>query len=283
MEIVSSAQLQPQVPIVELSSDDEMEKPHEFNDDDEEESGPFVQTETKPLKLPSRVVIKVEKDHWRVEEEKRGRRISRRAAREAKEKERSTSFIYTERVLNFSVLDCRSKPRVKASETTAAIDPFLRCVGEKLKPAITTPNLWLFIVEDDDDRVAAMKFVETKMPEFEIIHSMYIPSKAEMLNNVSTHGTAPDVPLLFLFKRGNAYADEARRRMKGIYTTPQTCVYYTDPSKNNEGKRRLRPTELRMEFYLNILQDFAAASENIFAMFMGGKFMLAAKIKFPDH
>ena len=63
MEIVSSAPSQPVVPIVELSSDDKIEKPHEFDDDDEEESGPFVQTETKPLKLPSRVVIKVEKDH----------------------------------------------------------------------------------------------------------------------------------------------------------------------------------------------------------------------------
>ena len=104
-----------------------------------------------------------------------------------------------------------------------------------------------------------------------------------MLNNVSTRGTAPDVPLLFLFKRGNAYTDEARRRMKGIYTTPQTCVYYTDPSKNNEGKWRLRPTELRMEFYLNILQDFAAASKNILAVFTGRKFMLAAKVKIPDH
>ena len=87
------------------------------------------------------------------------------------------------------------------------------------------------------------------------------------------------MPLLFLFKHGNAYADEACRRMKGIYTTPQTCVYYTDPSKNNEGKWRLRPMELRMEFYLNILQDFAAASENILAVFMGHKFMLAAKVK----
>ena len=153
--------------------------------------------------------------------------------------ERSTSFVYTERVLNFSVLDCRSVPRVKASDTTAAIDPFLRYVGEKLEPAITTPNLWLFIVEDDDNRVAVMKFIETRMPEFDIMHSTYIPSKAEMLNNVSTHGTALDVPLLFLFKWGNAFADEARRRMKGIYTTPQTCVYYTDPLKNNEGKWRL--------------------------------------------
>ena len=66
-------------------------------------------------------------------------------------------------------------PRVKASETTAAIDPFLCCVGEKLKPAITTPNLWLFIVEDDDDRVAAIKFAETRMLEFDIMHSTYIP------------------------------------------------------------------------------------------------------------
>ena len=40
--------------------------------------------------------------------------------------ERSTSFVYTDRELNFSVLDCRSVPRVKATETTAAIDPFLR-------------------------------------------------------------------------------------------------------------------------------------------------------------
>ena len=197
--------------------------------------------------------------------------------------ERSTSFVYTERVLNFFVLDCRSVPRVKASHTTTAIDPFLRCVEEKLEPAITTPNLWLFIVEDDDNRVAAMKFAETRMPEFDIMHSTYIPSKAEMLNNVSTRGTAPDVPLLFLFKRGNEYADEARRRMKGIYTTLQTCVYYTDPSKNNEGKWRLQPTELRIEFYLNILQDFAAAFENILAVFTGCKFMLATKVKILDH
>ena len=128
--------------------------------------------------------------------------------------------------------------RVTATKTIAAIDPFLCCVGEKLERAITDPNLWLFIVEDDDDRNVAMKFVETRMPEFDIMHSTYIPSKAEMLNNVSTRGTAPDMPLLVLFKRGNAYADEARQRMKGIYTTPVTCVYYTDLSKNNEGKWR---------------------------------------------
>ena len=188
-----------------------------------------------------------------------------------------------ERVLNFSMLDCRSVPRVKALETTATIDPFLRCVGEKLERAITTSNLWLFIVEDDDDRNAAMKFAETRMPEFDIMHSAYIPSKAEMLNNVSTRGTALDVQLLFLFRHDNAYADEARRRMKGIYTTPIMCAYYTDPSKNNEGKWRLRPTELRMEFYLNILQDFAAASENILAVFTGRNFMLATKVKILPH
>ena len=87
VEIVSSAPSQPVVPLVELSSDDEIEKPHESEDDDEEESGPFKQTETKPLKLPSGVVIKVEKDHWRLEEERRGRRIARRSTPEAKEKE----------------------------------------------------------------------------------------------------------------------------------------------------------------------------------------------------
>ena len=41
VEIVSSAPSQLIVPLVELSSDDEIEKPHESDDDDEEESGPF--------------------------------------------------------------------------------------------------------------------------------------------------------------------------------------------------------------------------------------------------
>ena len=72
---------------MEFNSDDEIEKPHESDDDDLEESGPFEETKTKPLKLLSRVVIKVEKDHWRLEKEKRVRPIARRAAREAKEKE----------------------------------------------------------------------------------------------------------------------------------------------------------------------------------------------------
>ena len=38
-----------------------------------------------------------------------------------------------------------------------------------------------------------------------------------------------------------------------------------------------------MELYLNILQDFAAASEIILAMFTGRKFMLAAKVKILAH
>ena len=47
-----------------------------------------------------------------------------------------------------------------------------------------------------------MKFAETRMPEFDIMHSTYIPSKAEMLNNVSTRATAPNVPLLFFSSGG---------------------------------------------------------------------------------
>ena len=38
-----------------------------------------------------------------------------------------------------------------------------------------------------------------------------------------------------------------------------------------------------MEFYVNILQDFAAALENILAVFTGRKFMLAGKVNIIDH
>ena len=55
--------------------------------------GTFKGCDTKPLKLPSGVVIKVEKDHWRLEEERRARRIARRSAREAKEKEMTNAVV----------------------------------------------------------------------------------------------------------------------------------------------------------------------------------------------
>ena len=63
--------------------------------------------------------------------------------------------------------------------------------------------------------------------------------------------------------------------MKAEYRLAEV-LYYQEAKFNNEAKLRLYATELRMEFYLEILQCFAVADENVFGIFVGNKYALAA-------
>ena len=73
--------------LIVISDDEDIDHPHSSNDDEDDYDGVPKVKEMKPLVLPSRSVIKVEKDYWKLEEEKRLKRIARRAEREAKSKE----------------------------------------------------------------------------------------------------------------------------------------------------------------------------------------------------
>ena len=66
--------------------------------------------------------------------------------------------------------------------------------------------------------------------------------------------------------------------MKKSYHTPATCLYYTDSSKNTEAKWREYATELRMEFYLEVLHVCAQPKENVLEVYAGAKFLLASKV-----
>jgi len=66
--------------------------------------------------------------------------------------------------------------------------------------------------------------------------------------------------------------------MKAVYRTPDSTEYYRDPSKNNEAKWRTCASELRMEFYLQILESFSSSGENVVGIYAGSKCMLAAKV-----
>lgn len=103
--------------------------------------------------------------------------------------------------------------------------------------------------------------------------STYVLVKAEMLNNVTTQTTHPDMILLFLLKKGNKLAGVARKIMKDLYHTPTTCLYCTVSSKNTEYA-----TEPRMEFYLEVLHACAPPKENVIGVHTGAKFLLAAKV-----
>jgi hypothetical protein len=70
-----------------LSDDDDVDHPHSSDDDSEDDEGIPKVKEMKPLVLPTGAVVKIEKDFWQKDEEKRQRRIVRRKEKEELKKE----------------------------------------------------------------------------------------------------------------------------------------------------------------------------------------------------
>ena len=184
----------------------------------------------------------------------------------------------TRRGLSFGIADLREAPKHKPSQdpqAPAPIFPFLTKLLELDDPPMTKPNVWVWITASCLDDVTAASFITSYYTDYEYEPSIYKPCKAERLNDVSNRQTAPDVKLHFMFKRNVPNLN--RGLVKKEYCA-SSIAYYNDPSKNHEAKWRLYSSELRMEFYLELLQNFASPGENFFGIYTGAKCMLAAKV-----
>ena len=136
----------------------------------------------------------------------------------------SPTYRYQRREVNLAVLDVREIPRAKEDGST--MEPFLHFLKKKLEPNMNDSNVWLFILSGREDVKLATSFADVHLDQYEFTVSKYVPSRAELLNGISTRSTAPDVPLLFLFKKENAFAQSARPLLKGRYNTPLGNSYY---------------------------------------------------------
>ena len=111
-------------------------------------------------------------------------------------------------------------PRGKATKVSSGLNQFLDFVVKELDPAVTQPNVWLLICQDKEDIKDCTSFVGQHLKEYEHALSTYIPNKAEMLKNVSSRGKSPHVPLVFLFKKDNDFANALKAIMRSLYDTP---------------------------------------------------------------
>jgi hypothetical protein len=71
--------------LIIVSDDEPIDHPHS-SDDDEDADGPPKIQEMKPVVAPNGVIVKVEKDWWAMDKEKRDKRIARQARKDAKDK-----------------------------------------------------------------------------------------------------------------------------------------------------------------------------------------------------
>jgi len=109
--------------------------------------------------------------------------------------------------------------------------------------------------------------------------STYYPSKAERLDNSSNRAVVAVVRLIFLLKKDEEGEPKHLDALKKSYSTEE-ILYYKEFQKNTEVKYRIHPSELQMEFYINLLENFCMKGENVIDVYTGSKFMIVTKVSF---
>ena len=84
--------------------------------------------------------------------------------------------------------------------------------------------------------------------------------------------------LLFLLKLGDDHASRLQQNVKVEFVVPSDVPYYLEVGRHNEVKYRVKPSKLKMEFYLEIMKLFCRAGENFVGIHYGSKCLLAAKV-----
>jgi hypothetical protein len=112
---------------------------------------------------------------------------------------------------------------------------------------------------------------------YTILEAKYIPTKNERLYDLTVRKQSPNVFLMFLIKNGDIEAEGLKLKFRFEYHT-HDIPYYTDNGKYSELKYRFSASELRMEFYLDLLHDLCRPGDSFLGVYSGSKCLVAAKI-----
>ena len=156
---------------------------------------------------------------------------------------------------------------------------------EYKSPGMREPHVWLWIVEQEKVSIITELYEETIKFEYNIFHNTYMPAKTEgivAINEARDNKQVGAVNLIFLtynaVRNGRAPV-KANNTFKKIYNSPhpppkellQETLYTVFPA-----------LELRLEFYVSVLQGLAMNGETVYNVFGGSKFMYAAMVSFPS-
>ena len=160
-------------------------------------------------------------------------------------------------------------------------NPFISKFIEYKSPAIREPHVWLWIVEQEKLPVVVALYEQYIKFEYHIFHSTYVPAKTEgivAINEARGNRQVGAVSLIFLTymkARDGRQPIKANSVFKKMYTIPHP------PPKDllQETLYTVLPVyELRMEFYVSVLQSLAVSGETVYNVFGGSKFMYAAMV-----
>lgn len=184
---------------------------------------------------------------------------------------------------SLGLLDLRHVPgwfsTVDTVEEPYFSDFMKKMKSQKSAPTMNSPNVWVWITSSEDRALQAQKYAERKMQRYILISSAYLPSPNERLNMGTSRSKCSEVFLHFLIKRDGPQASTLVDKVKRHYSSVPT-FYYTEKSKYLEASFAVHGSELRMEFYLELVKDFCKPNERVFGVYPGSKFILANKVRF---
>uniref|UniRef100_A0A7I4AG42 Uncharacterized protein n=1 Tax=Physcomitrium patens TaxID=3218 RepID=A0A7I4AG42_PHYPA len=152
--------------------------------------------------------------------------------------------------IKLGTIDFRRVPGFSSKEKSTVSKPYFEdfmsmFVTCKL-PQTTDPPVWLFICGDED--------AELQIPHFAQAHKL----------------AKENVRLLWLVKN----SEKDIRPPPKLFQAPGTLVY-TKPRKYQELEYRLYTSELRIEFYIRILDMFCKPGDTVYSVFTGTKIVPA--------
>lgn len=187
---------------------------------------------------------------------------------------------HTAKRLKLGIMDFRNLPGALEQAGSSSAAPyfynFLQVLEQIEDPSVTELPVWIWICRDRDSQAKIVHHVShSKFGELYNSHyAEYVPGKYERLEDQPSNSkrAQTNVQIIYMFKKG--FRPKIRSLPK-VFEAPFTAVF-TTPGGYNELDYRMYNTELRMEFYLQLLDLFCRDGDAILTVFGGGKLTCAA-------
>jgi hypothetical protein len=183
----------------------------------------------------------------------------------------------TGRRLSLAIMDLRKTPGHSVAQDHAKQAYFHLLMSTLLTlkhPSMSMPAIWVWIVNSPNRLTQAVEYAGLNFTSYAIIQSKYIPAKDERLYDQLARKQFVDVFLMFLVKKDDKEAERLRSKIRVEYRAPN-IPYYIEAGKYQEMKYRLCASELRMEFYLDLLFYFCRPGDKLLGIFKSSKCLVA--------
>ncbi|KAG0556428.1 hypothetical protein KC19_11G053000, partial [Ceratodon purpureus] len=160
--------------------------------------------------------------------------------------------------LTFGIIDFRFLPTYKTRQNYTLENPFFmeffNMIEEYGQPQFNDVRHWLLICGDDEDFAQVLTWVERNT----LSESRWNPSNSCF-------------SLMIIYLRTKCQ----RQKPLSEYRTADHPLY-KDNRKFNERRYAMYPSELRMEFYLQVLDTFCSTGVAVYQLYAGTKSLIAA-------